>query len=266
MKIQDNFSLPRLGAYVRLHYGSLVWQSVIYVTVSLLFGLMFIGNADNGFNIFLFPMINIVMILMVGMGPLVLSSSRARLMLAMVPAAGSEKCTFAVVHVFVVVPLLVIFPFAACYLCGYDYVLTARNDMSFFLAMIDAYVSSSVWTHLLYMILMAAVCLAAVTSLRRHRVVLSVLAVFVTGLLLWISSLVRTVSVMKRMYDSGTLSSSSTWTVVDNRELFEGLTRWFENSGGMTSSVYAVCEAVVIAFLILVCVMFSLRKIKNYQL
>lgn len=167
-----NYYMPRLKK-----------QLILYPVISVfLYMLIFFTLRWDGAPFIALIVYNIIY-MMLFFGALIFASRNGMEIDTMLPVDWRRKALFLLVYTFIVVPLLVVVPIAACYMLTRQWLVVSPLLKEAYAAVSTLisgrYITCTVIGNMLPM----AVCLYCVTSIRHNRIILSIVWTIVTCML-----------------------------------------------------------------------------------
>jgi len=170
------------------------------------------------------------------------------------------------VYSFVIMPLFALAPFTLCVTATYGYLAGANPDIVLFLKMVRVYLAAFAPYHLLACGILISVCLLAVSSFRRRRVLRSVLAVLATYVLLCLISAAGFMWSLKQLYIQGFIGHES-YRITDETQIFADAARFIPAHSDCigSASAFGIAENVLLGLALVAVLVAIYRTIRTRQ-
>lgn len=243
----------------------LILQVCVYAAISILTGLMLVLSChESNFMLkllwtpFMFTTLLIV-------APLIFTTVNAPEMMTSLPATTAEKTSFKIGYTFIVMPIVLLLPVLFIILPFRGEILSSRPDMPAFMELLSTlwrmFGAGEILTLLLYM----AVCLFGVCKFVRHRTLYSLLSCFVLFIALRIIASIRMAYIATTIYSQ---EGAKYWSVNDTAEFYNDILGFLNSHSPLigSTSVYGICEIIVLIAIIALLMRATFRTIENRQI
>lgn len=263
----NDFSWARTAKLGRFYFPRLKKQIIWYPVITIAISLLFILACQQGMGLLMYVILGIGIPAMIYFGPIIFASDSNLPMETMIPAKSSEKWLFVSLYSLIFIPLIVLAPAAICMLPAKsiieaDPIIGTMNIISKSLGNYSSVIQavSTVATGAMFI----SVCLYAVMSFTRSRILYSILAVFiayfgwgaVTVILSFVSS--------SRYIKSFSENANNTDGMSENIDSLVSTPQGQDLLGHIYTS--ALILAVIAVVVTVVLIMLTYRRIKERQI
>lgn len=169
---------------IKYYLPRLKKQLIFYPLISvLLYFLVFFTCRSMG-AIFSFVIALYAIEIMVSFGPLIFASRKGMAIDTALPVSWKSKVAFILTYTFVVIPLLIDLPVAVCYFTTWHKAVINPAFLEIYPVIKGLFLRAFTVTQVFNMLFPMAVCLYCVMSIKRNRILMSIVWTIVTNLVL----------------------------------------------------------------------------------
>ena len=262
----NSFSWHRVGMVGRFYYPRLKWQIIFYPIVAL-----FLSFCMMLFIKIKMPYLTLVPFsyalgMMFYLGPLIFINKSSREIETTLPATDAEKTTFMVLYSPIAIPLLALVPqylmqyimFGSLDISEQILDMAIPKDSGINPSMFTGMAAKNFFPNLMSGFAMVLICLCTVVTLKRQRIMMSVVFEFVTITVVGLIGCIWAIYIMFNTNFFGKIMET-----YPNQEAARDITNEFivKSMPGVT---WAICAAAIVGIAILIPMTY--RGIKKFQI